>query len=117
MYCYNLAMLPSLIMLALTPISTVIQTGNKGLVVGLCVFFLLVLPLVAVLVFFGYRHREHLKKLWARGPGHKYRSVHIRRVKHSYFTAACRCGLRSLWEVSDGCGGDVFLGEAAMYCA
>ncbi|ELU13838.1 hypothetical protein CAPTEDRAFT_107298 [Capitella teleta] len=48
-------------------------TGNNGLIVGLCLFFLLILPLLVFLVYFGYWKREKLKKMWEQGPGHKYR--------------------------------------------
>ena len=47
--------------------------ASKGLLVGLLVFFLLILPLIAVAVFCGHRHRAHLKKLWRESAAKRYR--------------------------------------------
>ncbi|XP_046575534.1 disintegrin and metalloproteinase domain-containing protein 9-like isoform X1 [Haliotis rubra] len=48
------------------------EYANKSLLVGLLVFFLVILPLVGVFIFFGYFYRSKLKTWWHLGPKLKY---------------------------------------------
>lgn len=55
---------------------TEIFRPNVGLIVGMCFFFLVILPLVTVLAFCGYRHHEKIKRFWLAQQSDKYRSVY-----------------------------------------
>ena len=59
--------------------------ANVALVIGMIIFFLVCLPLILLLIFCLYRHREELKQQW---PGHstfsqKYRYVSTPPLSHS----------------------------------
>ena len=40
--------------------------AKAGLIAGLCIFFLLILPLLVLAAFCGYRHRDRLVSFWQR---------------------------------------------------
>ncbi|CAH1783545.1 unnamed protein product [Owenia fusiformis] len=49
-----------------------LMPANNGLVAGLLVFFLLILPLLAIIGFCSYRHRNKLKTIWTEHSKTKY---------------------------------------------
>ncbi|XP_041368404.1 disintegrin and metalloproteinase domain-containing protein 12-like [Gigantopelta aegis] len=48
------------------------EIEDKSLLIGLLIFFLVILPLIGGAAFFGYYYREKIKKWWNYGPKLKY---------------------------------------------
>ena len=62
--------------------------ANVGLIVGLVLMFVLIVPAaIIVAAFFAYRHREKLKKIW-NGRPYKYRYVSVRLLGYYFLSMA-----------------------------
>ena len=75
-----------------------VLVANVGLIVGLVLMFVLIVPAaIIVAAFFAYRHREKLKKIW-NGRPYKYRYVSVRLLGNYFLPMASVLGAFTMTE-------------------